>query len=193
MSDQCIMTTTALLIIDMQNDFVGPDAPLRVSGADEILGSVRAVLDDFRSKDLPVIHILRIHRPGGSDVEHFRREIFAKIPFAVAGTRGAQVIPSLTPLPGEHILAKTRMSGFIGTDLDLLLRSLGVERIVVVGIQTPNCIRTTVFDAMAYGYDTLLISDATAAATPEIHQANIRDMAAIGVSILTTEECRQRI
>jgi nicotinamidase-related amidase len=187
------MTRTALLIIDMQNDFVGSNAPLRVAGADAILLPIRSLLDDFRDKNLPVIHILRIHRPGGSDVEHFRRGIFSETPFAVAGTRGAEAVSSLSPLPGEDIIAKTRMSGFIGTDLDLLLRSRGVERIVVVGIQTPNCIRTTVFDAMAYGYETILVSDATAAATPEIHQANIRDMAAIGVSILTTEECRQRI
>ena len=187
------MKKTALLIIDMQNDFAGQNAPLRVAGADGIISPVRSILNDFRSKDLPVIHILRVHRPGGSDVEHFRREIFSKTPFAVAGTKGAEVINSLTPLSGEHILAKTRMSGFIGTDLDLLLRSLGVKTVVVVGIQTPNCIRTTVFDAMAYGYDTILISDATAAATPEIHEANLRDMAAIGVSIITTEEFRQRI
>lgn len=184
------MENTALLIIDMQNDFVGPDAPLRVAGADEIIEPIIRVLTRFRERNLPVIHLLRVHRPGGADVEHFRRDLFAKSPFAVAGTRGADVIDPLRPLPAEYILSKTRMSGFFGTDLDLLLRSLGVTRIVVAGIQTPNCIRTTVFDAMAFGYETYLVSDATAAATGEIHEANIRDMAAIGVRILTTEDCR---
>jgi len=187
------MENTALLIIDMQNDFVGLEAPLRVAGADGIIGPITALLNCFREKNLPVIHLLRVHRPGGADVEYFRRELFAKTPFAVAGTRGAAVIDPLTPLPGEYILSKTRMSGFFGTDLDLLLRSLGIEWIIVAGIQTPNCIRTTVFDAMAFGYETYLVSDATAAATGEIHQANIRDMAAIGVGILTTEECRVMI
>ncbi len=187
------MKKTALLIIDMQNDFVGDGAILRVAGADAIITPLRSILNHFREQKLPVIHILRIHRPGGSDVEYFRREIFSKTPFAVAGTRGADVIDAIAPVPGEHIVSKTRMSGFLGTDLDLLLRSLAVERVVVVGIQTPNCIRTTVFDAMAYGYDTILVPDAVAAATPEIHEANLRDMAAIGVSILTTSECIQMI
>jgi len=187
------MKKTALLIIDMQNDFVGDSAILRVEGADAIIAPLGSILNHFREKKLPVIHILRIHRPGGSDVESFRREIFSKTPFAVAGTKGAEVIDALAPIPGEHILSKTRMSGFLGTDLDLLLRSLEIERVVVVGIQTPNCIRTTVFDAMAYGYDTVLVSDAVAAATPEIHEANLRDMAAIGVSIITTEECLRMI
>lgn len=187
------MKKTALLIIDMQNDFVGDSAVLPVPGADCIITPIRSILNHFREKKLPVIHILRIHRPGGSDVEFFRREIFSRTPFAVAGTKGADVIDALAPIPGEHILAKTRMSGFLGTDLDLLLRSLEVEHVVVVGIQTPNCIRTTVFDAMAYGYDTILVSDAVAAATPEIHEANLRDMAAIGVSLITTDECIQMI
>ncbi|MCQ1537528.1 cysteine hydrolase [Methanocalculus taiwanensis] len=187
------MKKTALIIIDMQNDFVGDPAILRVAGADAIISPIRSILNHFRNKKLPVIHILRIHRPEGSDVEFFRREIFAKTPFAVAGTKGAEVIDEIAPVPGEHILSKTRMSGFLGTDLDLLLRSLDVGRLVVVGIQTPNCIRTTVFDAMAYGYDTVIVSDAVAAATPEIHEANLRDMAAIGVSIFSTHECLRMI
>jgi len=187
------MKNTALLIIDMQNDFVGPGAPLRVAGADGIIEPISTILTRFRERNLPVIHLLRVHRTDGADVEHFRRDLFAKTPFAVAGTRGAEVIDPLAPLPGEYILSKTRMSGFFGTDLDLLLRSLGIGRIVVLGIQTPNCIRTTVFDAMAFGYETYLVSDATAAATGEIHEANIRDMAAIGVRILATGECSAMI
>ncbi|MCP1661655.1 MAG: cysteine hydrolase [Methanocalculus sp. MSAO_Arc1] len=180
------MADTALLIVDMQNDFAGRDAPLRVAGADAIIPQIQALLHHFRREDLPVIHILRVHRMDGADVEHFRREIFSKTPFAVAGTQGAEVIADLSPVPGEYIISKTRMSGFMGTDLDLLLRSAGIRTVVVSGIQTPNCIRTTVFDAMAYGYDTVVVSDATAAATPEIHETNLRDMAAIGVSLTTT-------
>ncbi|RQD83609.1 MAG: cysteine hydrolase [Methanocalculus sp. MSAO_Arc2] len=187
------MARYALLIIDMQNDFVAPGAPLRVAGAEGIIPSIQRILDAFRKRHLPVMHILRIHRRGGLDVEHFRRDLFQQRPFAVAGTKGAEVIDELSPLPSEYILEKTRMSGFFGTDLDLLLRSLEVQKVVVTGIQTPNCIRTTVYDAMAYGYDTTLISDATAAATPEIHEANLRDMAAIGVSIIRTEECRKML
>jgi len=80
------------------------------------------------------------------------------------------------------------MSAFIGTPLDLILRTLGVTNVVVGGIQTPNCIRTTVFDAMAYNYETVLVQDATAAQTKDIHEANVLDMKNIGVRILNTAD-----
>ena len=76
------------------------------------------------------------------------------------------------------------MSAFIGTGLDLTLRTLEVDTVVVAGIQTPNCIRTTVFDAMAYNYNTWLLTDATAAKNDEIHQSNVMDMENIGVRII---------
>ena len=76
------------------------------------------------------------------------------------------------------------MSAFIGTELDLMLRTLGVTNLVVCGIQTPNCIRTTVFDGIAYNYPVILVDDATGAASEEVHRANIRDMQNIGVKIV---------
>jgi nicotinamidase-related amidase len=182
------MTRTALLIIDMQNDFVREGAPLRVPDAEKITGNVRSTLELFRSRNLPVFHVLRIQRPDGSDVEISRLELFQNTPFAVEGTEGARVIRELEPLPGEYIIRKNRMSAFFNTDLDLLLRSLGVERVVITGIQTPNCIRTTVFDAFAYNYQTFLVDDAVAAQNEEIHSANVRDMANIGIGIIRTGE-----
>ena len=183
-----IMTKTALLIIDMQNDFVREGAPLRVKDAEKIIGNVQSALELFRARSLPVFHVLRIQRHDGSDVEISRRGLFKNTPFAVEGTEGARVIRELEPLPGEYIIRKNRMSAFMNTDLDLLLRSLGVERLVVTGIQTPNCIRTTVFDAFAYNYQTLLLGDAVAAQNEEIHRANIRDMENIGIGIIRTGE-----
>ena len=76
------------------------------------------------------------------------------------------------------------MSAFIGTELDLMLRTLGITGLVVTGVQTPNCIRTTVFDAIVYNYPVILVDDATGAQSEEIHQANVRDMANIGVRIM---------
>jgi nicotinamidase-related amidase len=80
------------------------------------------------------------------------------------------------------------MSAFLGTGLDLMLRTLEVSTVVVGGVQTPNCIRTTVFDAMAFNYETILVDDATGAQTREIHDANVLDMKNIGVHILGTED-----
>jgi nicotinamidase-related amidase len=180
------MQRPALLIIDMQNDFVLEDRPLRVACARAVIPNIRKVLDAFRAKHLPVFHIVRVHRKDGSDVEIIRQELFRKQPFAVEGTPGAAVIDDLAPLPGEYVVPKVRMSAFIGTELDLMLRNLGITDLVVTGIQTPNCIRTTVFDAIAYNYPVILVVDATGAQSDEIHTANVRDMKNIGVGIMTT-------
>ena len=180
------MGRAALLIIDMQNDFVLEGKPNRVAGARTVIPKIQAVLAEFRKRSLPVIYVLRVHRPDGSDVEIIRQEKFRKQPFAVAGTHGAAVIDELAPLAGEYVLEKIRMSAFIGTELDLLLRTLGVTTVMVCGIQTPNCIRTTVFDAIAYNYPAVLIDDATGAASEEVHRANVRDMENIGVQIVKT-------
>ncbi|MFA6226038.1 MAG: isochorismatase family cysteine hydrolase [Methanoregula sp.] len=86
------------------------------------------------------------------------------------------------------MLTKTRMSAFVGTELDLMLRTRGVTSLVVCGIQTPNCIRTTVFDAIAYNYPVMLVGGATGTASGEVHLANIRDMQNIGVEIAKSTE-----
>ena len=182
------MERPALLIIDMQNDFVLEGRPNRVVGARAVIPKIQAVLAEFRNRNLPVFHIVRVHRPDGSDVEIIRQEKFRTQPFAVAGSHGAAVIDELAPRPGEYVLEKIRMSAFIGTELDLMLRSLNVTTVVVCGIQTPNCIRTTVFDAIAYNYPAVLVDDATGAASEEVHRANVRDIKNIGVRILNAAD-----
>jgi nicotinamidase-related amidase len=182
------MDKPALLIIDMQNDFVLEGKPLRVAGAEAAVPKMQSVLAEFRKRSLPVFHILRIHRADGSDVEIIRQERFRKQPFAVAGTPGAAVIDELKPHKGEYVVEKIRMSAFIGTELDLMLRTLGVSTLFVCGIQTPNCIRTTVFDGIAYNYPVVLIDDATGASSEDVHRANVRDMQNIGVRIVKAAE-----
>lgn len=181
------MKRTALLIIDMQNDFIHGGALLK-DQARVVVPKIREVLEVFRKRSLPIFHIMRLHRKDGSDVEIFRHDLFKNQPFAVEGTHGAAVIDELFPIQGEYTITKIRMSAFIGTELDLLLRSLRITDLIVTGIQTPNCIRTTVFDAIAYNYQVMLVEDAVAAQTDEIHSANVRDMANIGVRIVKTRD-----
>ena len=182
------MQRPALLIIDMQNDFVLEGRPLRVAQGRAVVPKILEVLTLFRERKLPVFHILRVHRKDGSDVEIIRQDRFRDQPFAVEGTHGAAVVDELSPLPGEYVIPKIRMSAFIGTELDLMLRNLGVTDLVVTGIQTPNCIRTTVFDAIAYNYPVVLVDDAVGAQDSGIHSANVRDMANIGVRILKARD-----
>lgn len=187
------MSYPCLLVIDMQNDFIGTDAPLPVAGAEQVIPVVKSVLEIFRARNLPIFHVQRVHRKDGSDVEVSRRELFFKTPFAVEGTRGALNVDDLHPHSHEYIIRKTRMSAFIHTDLDLLLRSLSLDTLYITGIQTPNCIRATAFDAFAYNYATILVDDAITAKTKVIHQANMADMAAIGIEIIQSTDIEKRL
>ena len=182
------MKRPALLIIDMQNDFVVKGARLRVAQGRAVIPKIQAILRAFRERNLPVFHILRIHRADGSDVEITRRELFRSHPFAVEGSAGAAVVEELSPLPHEYVIPKIRMSAFIGTELDLMLRTLGVTDLVITGIQTPNCIRTTVFDAIAYNYPVVFVEDAIGAQNDAVHESNTRDIANIGVRITKTAD-----
>ena len=101
--------------------------------------------------------------------------------------RVAAVIDELTPREGESLIPKIRLSAFIVTGPDLMHPSLRCTDIVVCGVRTPNCIRTTAFEATAYNSPVVLAGDATGARTGEIHEANARDMKNSGVRIVTTQ------
>jgi nicotinamidase-related amidase len=178
----------ALLIIDMQNDVVLDNGPLRVAQARTIVPNILSLLNEFRAGKLPIFHLLRVHRADGSDVEFFRSDLFRKQPFLVDGTSGVAVIDELSPVKGEYVIPRVRMSAFMGTDLDLRLRSLGMTDLVLTGVQTPNCIRATATDGMALNYPVTVIKDAVGAQNDEVNTVNLQDMANIGVRITKAEE-----
>ena len=178
----------ALVIVDMQNDFVLEDASFRIQGAIGIAENIRMILDEFRKREWPIFHVMKVHKKDGSDIEITRKERFGKTPYVVDGTRGAQIIDELKPRSGEEIIRKTRMDSFFRTKLDAELRKCGVDELVIAGIQTANCIRSTAVTAVALDYITTVVEDATAAPTPEIHRANIFDMKNMGIEIIKTED-----
>ncbi len=180
---------TALLIIDMQNDFCLPGAPFEVKGALTVVPQIKRALDACRDCGLPVVHAIRHYRADGTDVERTRLQAFLEKGGAfVEGTKGAQIIDGLRPLKGEYIVVKRRWSAFFQTELDLLLRRLNVAHIVVAGVQTPNCIRGTVWDANSLDYGVTVLTDGTCAMSPEVHQANLFDMQNIGIELKDTEK-----
>ena len=180
---------SALIIIDMQNDFVSLNAPLCVSGARACVPRIREALDSFRSAGMPVFHVVREYREDASDVEAFRVDDFrSRGGCAVPGTGGCEIVEELRPLPGEYRIVKNRFSAFMNTELDLILRRLNIKKLVVCGTQYPNCIRATVFDAVAYDYAVTVLTDATSAKNSEIAEANILDMKNIGVCCVTVGE-----
>jgi len=183
------MMKPALLIVDMQNDFCLPGAPFEVRGALEIVPRIQELRRAFRAQGLPVIFVIREHEPDGSDVEITRRSRFRQVGGAfIRGTRGYALVDGLQPEHDEPVVIKKRWSVFHQTGLEHLLRSLGVGHIVIAGVQTPNCIRASAFDGNSLDFEVTVAADATAASAPEVHEANLRDMAGVGITVAPTGE-----
>ncbi|KAK3152732.1 hypothetical protein QOZ80_2BG0162840 [Eleusine coracana subsp. coracana] len=183
---------TAMLVIDMQKEFVDPKmSRLALPAGKAILPVVTEAVALARERGIFVVWVVREHDPAGRDVELFRRHFYSggqKSP-VVKGSKGAELADGLVIEEGDYKLVKTRFSSFFATPLDSVLKASGINNLVVAGVQTPNCIRQTVFDAVALDYEKVtVITDATAAAEPEIHFANIRDMKNIGVETPTLKE-----
>jgi nicotinamidase-related amidase len=177
----------ALIVIDMQNDFCLPAADLFVGDAPQAIPHIVEAVEGFRAAGVPVIWVLRRHRADGSDVDRSRRELFARRPFLVESP-GADLVDGLAIRDNERVVYKTRWSAFFGTDLDPLLRRLGVTRLYLSGVQTPNCIRTTACDANALDYEVVVLSDATASANQAVQDANLFDMRKMGIEVRSAAE-----
>lgn len=179
----------AILVIDMENDFVLPDSPMRIEGAYATLPAIKKFLDYGRSKDWAIIYIYRIHRISGVDAELFRRHFFEEgHPFCIAGTKGAAIPDEIAPQPGDIKVTKQRFSAFFGTDLDIILRGLGTKNVYLTGTQYPNCIRSTAVDSMGLDYNTTVVTDCCSAASEEVANANIFDMRNMGIPCISSEE-----
>ena len=183
------MKNTALIIVDMQNDYVLKSTPQCIDGAIKIIPNLQKVLNTFRDEKSPVFHVYREYREDGSDIESTRlNDFLSGEKYCVPNTHGCDIIDEIYPIDGEYRIIKNRFSGFMNTELDFMLRRLKINEIVVCGIQYPNCIRATIYDGVALGYDVTLVTDATGAKSDEIAKANIYDIKNIGVKCIRTSE-----
>lgn len=179
----------AILVIDMLNDFVSAEAPMRVEGAQATIPAIAEFLKYGRAKSWQIIYVNRLHLPSGVDAEMSRRDLFRKgKAFCLPGTKGAMVVEELQPGENDLIVYKTRFSAFFATNLDLLLRGLGIKQVYICGTQYPNCIRASAVDCMSLDYETIICTDCCSAANPEIAQSNIRDLRNMGISCIPSTE-----
>lgn len=184
----------AIIVIDMQNDFVKPGAVLCVEGALKTVPDINRLIDYGRTRNWKVIWIQRAHEASGVDVDAPRIPLFinGKKGYCVPGTEGYQLVDGLKPVKGDYIVQKYRNSAFFGTQLDLMLRRMGVKTVVLCGTQYPNCVRGTANDAMSLDYETVVDTDASSAKTPQVAENNVFDMKNMGIKCLSLNEIKQQ-
>jgi nicotinamidase-related amidase len=148
-----------------------------ISALEAILPKCGEFIDQARQLGVLVIHIRVTTLPGGlSDSPAMLRakQLISKTTdFAVEGTWGAEICDECAPLPGEPVVTKHRSSAFVGTNLDMLLRSNGIETVVIIGEQTPGCIEATYRDASYFDYYNVLVEDLVAAYRKDLHEASL--------------------
>ncbi len=149
----------AILVVDMLNDFV--TGALACDRGKAIVPATAKLLDAARKADVPVIFCNDAHLP------KIDRELEIWGEHAMAGTPGAEVIPELKVSEKDFIVPKRRYSGFFQTDLDILLKELGVKTVIMTGLHTHMCVRHTSADAFQLGYNVVVAKEATDAFTEE--------------------------
>jgi ureidoacrylate peracid hydrolase len=195
---------SALIIVDMQNDFVHPEggfahaareAPEAGIDMPFLMGTIphiKRLADAFRNAGRPVVYIAHMVKPDYSDAQwpYWRLGIHpgGNRTFIVEGTWGAQIVDDLKPREGEHLVIKKGFGGFANTPLDTILRTMGVTTCVVAGVTTCVCVSTTVRGGVEHNYRMILVKDAVAEVNRDTHEAELKTMARIFADVKTTDE-----
>ena len=163
----------ALLVIDIQQeDFMDMNANNMDDPRWAVIRNGKRVLDVFRAKKLPVIQIKECHRP---DMVDFGRELDGSEGIHCVENRPENDYARLTyPIEGEYLISKLRYSAFSGTDLEILLKGLGVDTLYLIGSLTDVCIHYTAWDAHQNDYHIYVVTDAVAGSSKEAHEASLR-------------------
>ncbi len=178
---------TAVLVIDMQKAFTEPGSPICVAKAKETVPAIAKLVDQARGWGMKIFWIERKHRPDGSDLEAFRQKQLQEkgcLDLLSPSHPLFDLAVGLEAKAPDQIVYKTRFSAFYATKLEQLLKTYDIDTLVLVGTQTPNCIRATAYDAAARNYRTIVINDCTSSATTTIQKANLQDLANAGIEVL---------
>ncbi len=175
------MPRYAVIVIDMLNDFIY--GSLKCERAKPIIPKIKRLLSEARRRGIPVIYANDSHIP---KVDH---EFKLWGEHAVKGTWGAKVIDELRPEEGDYVIEKRRYSAFYETGLDMLLRELGVDTLVLTGLHTNMCVKHTAADAFYRGYSIVVVKDCVQAFTEEDHEWGLKYMSKVyGARIVGLDE-----
>jgi nicotinamidase/pyrazinamidase len=189
--------TTALVVVDLQNDFADPDGSLYVRDAEVVIDVANAEIEAARSAGALIVYTQDWHPP---DTPHFAKDGGTWPVHCVGGTWGAELHPRLRDIDGERTRKGTGgedgysaftmanpVSGETSpTGLDELLRERGIRRVVIVGLATDYCVRATAFDAMDLGYEATVVAEGVRPVDlePGDGQRAIEEMTAAGVAVV---------
>ncbi|HZW56840.1 MAG TPA: isochorismatase family cysteine hydrolase [Nitrososphaerales archaeon] len=179
---------TALLIIDMNKAFVGKGAPLEVPRALENVPRIKKLLHTCRRLGVPVIHVSHVFRKDGRD-RGYMYDFWPVLKKGVLeeGAQGAQIYPDIAPVKGETVISKRRYSAWFGTDLDIVVRNLGVDTLIICGTTTDRCTGLTAYEAFMRDLKVIFPSDANATFQDSVHDAMLTSLNMGGASIVETE------
>jgi nicotinamidase-related amidase len=196
---------SALLIIDVQHDFTLKGGSAEISGTSQAVSYIRSLVEGYRKRGYPIIHVIRLYHVDGSNVDLCRKQsIVEGKQIVTPGTNGAELVDELKPSsdtkldcdlllsgqlqnigPNEWIMYKPRWGAFYNTSLERHLHNLGVNTVVVCGCNFPNCPRTTIYEASERDFRIVLAKDATSL----VYDIGLQELKAIGVSIMSADEC----
>jgi len=196
---------SALVVVDMQNDFVHPDGGFAHRARENpeawidmpflmsTIPHVKRLADAFRRAGRPVVYVAHVLKPDYSDAQFpwwraTRGALGGNRTFIVEDTWGAQIIDELQPHAGEHLVVKKGFGGFSNTPLDTILRNLGVTTCVVSGVTTCVCVSTTIRGGVEHNYRMILVKDAVAEVHRDTHEAELKTMARIFADVKSTDE-----
>lgn len=160
---------TAVLVVDMVNEFLEPGGKMVLAGGTALYAPVNALLDAAHTAHLPVLYTNQWLRP---DDALFKK----RLPHCLLDTWGAQLVDALHRAPADLIVPKHRYSAFFGTDLDLLWRERTIATVIVTGVVTNICVRSTVHDAFFLGYEVIVPVECVAATTPQAQAISLYDI-----------------
>lgn len=175
----------AVIVIDMAKDFVY--GSLRSERALSIVPRLKKLIGEARRLGVPVVYVNDAHLPSDPEIRLWGEH-------AMRGSEGSRVIDELAPEKGDYVLEKRTYSAFYETGLDLLLRSLGVDTVILTGIHTNICVRHTAADAFFRGYKIVVPSDAVEAFTEREHLEGLEYLKRIyGAEITTVDSLIERL
>ncbi len=166
----------AVVVVDMQRDFLLSGAPLMAHGGEAILRSVNQLTAAARAGGVPVVFTHEVHRADTSD---YGIEVEYDPRHCEEGTVGAELHPALSVAPADYHVYKRRYDAFEATDLDLLLRGLGVRNVLVCGVDTDICVLGTVVSARNHDYRVAVVADCCAGTSPAHHDAALLCMGTV--------------